>query len=105
MSRDLNRNLRVLAGPRPSPTSHPISRSDFYREEFIKHQRCLRAQKEFFSAQAIADAEAALTETIKKLDHICQRCDCDHVVSCLLRQFDSVTGLSSWASTDRKTHH
>jgi hypothetical protein len=103
MSRVTNRNLRVLAGPRLSPVNGPISRKDFYREEFLKHQQCLRAQREFFSAHAIERVDAALTETIKKLDHICQRCDCDHVVSCLLRQFDSVTGLSSLS--DSKTYH
>lgn len=103
MIRDSNRNLRVLAGPRPSPVGVPTSRTDFYREEFLKHQRCLRAQREYFSPKAIEGVEAALTAAMAKLDHICQRCDCDHVVSCLLRQFDSVTGLSS--RTDPKTHN
>lgn len=107
MSRPYNRSLRLLAsvrdGARPSPPTLSVSRADFYREELLKHQRCLRAQREYFSANAIDQVEAAISEAMAKLDHICQRCDCDHVVSCLLRQFDSVTGLSS--STDPKTHH
>jgi hypothetical protein len=103
MTRAYNRNLRLLAEPRPPSPSVPVSRTDFYREEFLKHQRCLRDQREYFSEQAIEGVEAALLATIAKLDHICQRCDCDHVVSCLLRQFDAVTRLSS--SSDPQTSH
>jgi hypothetical protein len=103
MSRASTRSLRMLAESRPMPPSLPISRTDFYREEFLKHQRCLQNQREYFSDKAVSSVQAALTETIARLDHICQRCDCDHVVSCLLQQFDSVTRLSS--STDPKTHH
>jgi hypothetical protein len=103
MSRASTRSLRLLADSRPTPPSLPTSRTDFYREEFLKHQRCLQNQREYFSDKAVSSVEAALSATMAKLDHICQRCDCDHVVSCLLRQFDSVTGLSS--SSDPKTHH
>jgi hypothetical protein len=103
MSTAYNRSLRLLAGPRPSPAGVPATRSDFYREEFLKHQRCLRAQREYYSEKAIEGVELALSQTIAKLDHICQRCDCDHVVSCLLRQFDAVTRLSSWSDPD--IHH
>jgi len=92
--------VRLLAEPRPI-ARRPVSRADFYREEFLKHKRCLRAQREYFSEHAITKVEAALTETIAKLDHICQRCDCDHVVSCLLRQFDLVTGLSNWSDPNK----
>jgi len=87
--------VRVQAEPRPSPT--PASRADFYREEFLKHKRCLQAQREYYSEHAITKAEAALAEALSKLDHICRRGDCDHVVGCLLRQFDLVTGLSNWS--------
>jgi hypothetical protein len=96
MSRASIRPVRVQAEPRPS-TLTPASRADFYREEFLKHKRCLQAQREYYSEHAITAAEAALTEAIAKLDNICRRCDCDHVVSCLLRQFDLVTGLSNWS--------
>jgi len=121
MSSPYNRSLRLLAtrsdtsrsgtarsgvrsdGAQPFPTNLPTARAAFYREELLKHRRCLHAQREYFSARAIDQVEAAITEAMAKLDHICQRCDCDHVVSCLLRQFDSVTRLSSL--TDPKTHH
>jgi hypothetical protein len=103
--------MRLLAESRPNkPLSikaglkaGTVSRADFYREEFLKHKRCLEAQREYYSEQAITQVDAALTETIAKLDHICRRCDCDHVVSCLLRQFDLVTGLSNWS--DPKKHN
>jgi hypothetical protein len=99
MSRASIRPVRFLAEPRPSLA---VSRSEFYREEFLKHKRCLQAQREYYSEPAIIKAEAALAETLSKLEHICSRCDCDHVVSCLLRQFDLVTGLSNWS--DPKKH-
>jgi hypothetical protein len=96
MSRASIRPVRVLAEPRVSLHA-PVSRADFYREEFLKHRRCLQAQREYYSEHAFTKAEAALAEALSKLDHICRRCDCDHVVSCLLRQFDLVTGLSNWS--------
>jgi len=87
--------VRSLAEPR-HPASHaPVSRADFYREEFLKHKRCLQAQREFYSEHAFTKAEAAMAEALSKLDHLCNRCDGDHVISCLLRQFDLVTGLSN----------
>lgn len=103
MSRVSNRNTRLLAPGRPSPEGVTLSRTDFYREEFLKHKRRLQEQRECFSEHAITEVEDALTKTLAKLDHICQRCDCDHVVSCLLRQFDLVTGLSRWS--DPKNLH
>ena len=100
MTRAPIRSVRILAEPRPTVT---VSRADFYREEFLKHKRCLQAQREYYSEHAIIKAEAALAETLSKLDNICSRCDCNHVVSCLLRQFDLVTGLSNWS--DPKKHN
>jgi hypothetical protein len=95
MSRASIRPVRSLAEPRHSASHAPVSRADFYREEFLKHKRCLQAQREFYSEHAFTKAEAAMTEALSKLDHLCNRCDCDHVISCLLRQFDLVTGLSN----------
>ncbi len=69
----------------------------------MKHQRCLQAQREYYSEGAIDQVERALAQAMARLDHICEQCDCDHVVSCLLRQFDQVTRLSSWS--DPKTNH
>ena len=76
------------------PTCH--SRSSFYREEFIKCQRCLDQQREYYSERAVMDVEEALTKVMAQLDRLCATDDADQVVSRLLRQFDVVTGLSAW---------
>ena len=73
------------------------SRSSFYREEFIKCQRCLERQREYFSESAISDVEQALTKVMSELDRLCTKADADQVVSQLLREFDVVTGLSAWS--------
>ena len=70
--------------------------SSFYREEFVKCQRCLEEQREFFSETAINNAERALTMVMSQLDLLCTKADADQVVSRLLQQFDVVTGLSAW---------
>jgi hypothetical protein len=76
------------------PSCH--SRSSFYREEFIKCQRCLDQQREYYSESAVTDVEEALTKVMAQLDRLCAGDDADQVVSRLLRQFDVVTGLSAW---------
>ncbi len=45
--------LSPQARSRATPTS---VRTEFYREEFIKHQRCLQQQRESFSDNAILEA-------------------------------------------------
>jgi hypothetical protein len=77
--------------------------ADFYREEFVKHQRCLEEQREYYSTDAISDVEAALTRIISQLEHLSVKADADTVVSGLLRKFNVVTGLSRWA--DPKNVH
>ena len=77
--------------------------TDFYREEFLKHQRCLEEQREYYSDSAITSAEAALTRIISKLEHLSTKEDADQLVGRLLRTFNVVTGLSSW--TDPKNVH
>ena len=51
--------------PRFVPDSRPISAqhllTEFYREEFLKHHRCLQQQRAYYSESAITDVEAALT--------------------------------------------
>jgi hypothetical protein len=79
------------------------SLTDFYREEFLKHRRCLEQQREYFSDSAITSVEAALTRILSQLDHLSARKNADEVVSSLLRKFNVVTGLSSW--TDPKNVH
>ncbi len=76
---------------------------EFYREEFIKHQRLLRRQREFYSETAVNQAEEALARILSELPQLCSKRDADIVVSKLLRQFDTVTGLSAW--TDPKKAH
>jgi hypothetical protein len=95
-----NRLSRFLTDSRPQsePVLHLLT--DFYREEFVKCQRCLEQQREFYSDRAISDVERALTRVMSQLDRICTTDDADKVVSNLLRQFDVVTGLSAW--TDPK---
>ena len=77
----------------PSPTS-PIT--EFYREEFMKHHRCLQEQREFFSSQAIDNVETALLRVISQVDSLSNKVDADQVVAKLLREFDVVTRLSAW---------
>ena len=38
---------------RPLPSAPVLSLIEFYREEFVKHQACLDAQREYFSEHAI----------------------------------------------------
>jgi hypothetical protein len=100
MSASRNRLSRFLTDSRPQcePVFHSVS--DFYREEFLKCQKCLERQREFYSESAINDVEQALLKVMAQLDRLCTKADADQVVSRLLRQFDVITGLSAW--TDPK---
>lgn len=75
----------------------------FFREEFIKHHRCLDQQREYYSEVAIAQAEDALRRILGEIDQLCQRDDACDVIERLLRKIDSVTNLSAW--TDPETLH
>ena len=103
MSAARNRVSRFLTDSHPQGESafHPLSH--FYREEFIKCQRCLEQQREYYSESTISDIEQALTRVMSEIDHLCTKGDADRVVSRLLRQFDVVTGLSAW-SDPRNVH-
>ena len=96
MAAPRNRLSRFLTDSRPpcEPVFHSVS--NFYREEFLKRQRCLEQQREFFSQRAIDDVEKALVKVIGQLDRLCTKDNADEVVGKLLRQFDVVTGLSAW---------
>ena len=96
MAAPRNRLSRFLTDSRPpcEPVFHSVS--NFYREEFLKRQRCLEQQREFFSQRAIDDVEKALIKVIGQLDRLCTKDNADEVVGKLLRQFDVVTGLSAW---------
>ncbi|MBM3769791.1 MAG: hypothetical protein FJW27_00590 [Acidimicrobiia bacterium] len=86
---------RFVTDSRPISALHPIQ--EFYREEFLKHHRCLQQQRPYFSEGAITDVEAALTRIMGQLDDLCSCADADQVVSSLLRKFDVLTGLSAWS--------
>ena len=96
MAASRNRLSRFLTDSRPpcEPVIHSVS--NFYREEFVKRQQRLEAQREFYSERAIHDVEQALVKVIAQLDRLCSVENADEVVGKLLRQFDVVTGLSAW---------
>jgi len=70
--------------------------ADFFRDELLKHHRCLEQQREYYSDIAIAQAEEALSRILGQLDQLCQRDDACEFMNRLLRQFDAVTKLSAW---------
>jgi hypothetical protein len=84
----------LIDRPGPCPTS---TLTEFYREEFVKHQRCLQQQREYFSTQAIDSVESALVKVISQVDALSAKADADQVVAKLLREFDLVTRLSAWS--------
>jgi hypothetical protein len=95
--------MESVAGP-SRPLSVPISvPADFYRAEFIRHRECLAAQREYFSEQAITDADRALARVLSQLEQLCAKDDADQVIAGLLRKFNAVTGLSGW-SDPRQLH-
>lgn len=84
--------------------SRPIHAiAEFYREEFVKHHRCLQEQRDYYSDGAITDVEAALAKIISQLEKLSQQENAPQLVSNLLKQFDVVTGLSAWS--DPKHSH
>ena len=92
---------RFVTDSRPTGTHHVIA--EFYREEFVKHHRCLQRQRSYYSESAITDVEAALTKVIGKLDQLSSQANAEQLVSSLLKKFDGVTGLSAW-SDPKHTH-
>ena len=60
---------RFATDSRPISAQHPIT--EFYREEFVKHHRCLQQHRPYFSEDAITDVEAALTRIMGQLEHLC----------------------------------
>jgi len=92
---------RFVTDSRPISAQHPVT--EFYRQEFIKHHRCLQQQRPYFSESAITDVDAALTRIMGQLEQLCSKADANQVVSTLLKKFDVVTGLSAW-SDPKHTH-
>jgi hypothetical protein len=83
-----------LTGPLCGPTCQCLA--DFFREEFLKHHRCLERQREYYSDVAITQAEDAIQRIMANLDALCQRDDACQMMGELLRKFDLVTKLSAW---------
>jgi hypothetical protein len=92
---------RFVPDSRPISAQHPIA--EFYREEFLKHQRCLQQQRAYYSEGAITDVEAALSKIINKLEQLATQENAPQLIGSLLKKFDVVTGLSSW-SDPKQTH-
>ncbi len=92
---------RIVTHSRPISAQHPIA--EFYREEFVKHHRCLQRQRPYYSEGAITDVESALASTLSQLEQLCRQDNADELVSALLKKFDVVTRLSAW-SDPKRTH-
>jgi hypothetical protein len=92
---------RFASASKPISAEHPIR--EFYREEFIKHHRCLQQHRPYYSEDAITDVETALARIMGQLEQLCSHDDAPEVVSSLLKKFDVVTGLSAW-SDPKQTH-
>jgi hypothetical protein len=92
---------RFVPDSRPISAQHPIA--EFYREEFLKHQRCLQQQRAYYSESAITDVEAALAKIINQLEQLATQDNAPQLIGSLLKKFDVVTGLSSW-SDPKQTH-
>ena len=90
---------RFVTGQWPSSALHPLVLADFYREELIKHHRCLRYQREYYSERAYTSAEQALVRLLANLDQVCRCKNADRLMVHLLEQFDVVTNLSAWSNS------
>ena len=90
---------RFVTGSRPISAQHPIA--EFYREEFVKHRRCLQRQRPYYSESAITDVEAALANIMGQLEQLSTQANAPQLVSSLLKKFDVVTGLSAWSDPKR----
>jgi hypothetical protein len=92
---------RIVSDSRPISAQYPLI--EFYREEFLKHRRCLQEQRSYYSESAITDVETALASIISQLEHLSLQDNAPQLVSALLKKFDIVTGLSAW-SDPQHTH-
>jgi len=90
---------RTASDSRPISATHPII--EFYREEFLKHHRCLQQQRRYYSESAITHVETALARIMGQLEQLSTRDNAPQLVSSLLKKFDVVTGLSAWSDPKR----
>ena len=99
-----NRELaRFLEAKRRATLHVSAVRTNFYREELLKHWQCLEQQREYYSEKAITDVEAGLSKLMLQVDQLCAHEHGDQLVSQLLRKIDGVTRLSAWS--DQKPTH
>ena len=82
--------------PPPAGSFLTFSRTDFFREEILRHRECLARQREYYSERAITCADAALARLIGRLEQLSAREDAEQYLSGLLRRINVVTGLSYW---------
>ena len=92
---------RFVSHSKPISATHPVI--EFYREEFVKHHRCLQRQRAYYSESAITDVETALAKIMSQLERLSTQDDAPQLVSSLLKKIDGVTGLSAW-SDPKLTH-
>ena len=70
---------RFVTDSRPISALHPIT--EFYRQEFARHHRCLQQQRPYFSESAITEVECALSRIMSDLEQLCSKDNADEVVS------------------------
>jgi hypothetical protein len=92
---------RFVTDSRPTSAQHLLI--EFYREEFVKHRKCLQEQRAYYSDSAITNVESALARIIAQVEQLSTKDDAPQLVSSLLKKFDVVTGLSAW-SDPKHTH-
>jgi hypothetical protein len=85
--------VRFVNDSRPISARRPII--EFYREEFVKHHRCLQQQRPYYSESAITDVEAAIQKILSQLEQLSTQDNAPQILSSLLKKFDAVTGLSA----------
>lgn len=90
-------------GPKPLFGQPCQCLAEFFREEFLKHHRCLEEYREYYSDRAITQAEEALGRILQQMEELSRRDDACEVVGQLLRQFDAVTKLSAFS--EPRTFH
>jgi hypothetical protein len=90
---------RFVTDSRPISAQHPIT--EFYRQEFAKHHRCLQQHRPYFSEGAITDVETALARIMGELEQLCAKDNAGELVSGLLKKIDCVTRLSAWSDAKR----
>ena len=91
---------RFATDSRPTSAHHII---EFYREEFVKHHRCLQEQRPYYSESAITDVETALAKIINSSNIFPRKTTLPSWSAHSSRNSTSSPGLSAW-SDPKQTH-